>query len=101
MNFVNLTPHDIVLNSGEVYASAGVARVRAAYSNFDENGICEAVFGEVTGLPEPKPGTIYIVSGIVMQALKGKRDDVVAPATAHPECVRLNGHPVSVPGFIR
>jgi hypothetical protein len=39
-------------------------------------------YGEVEGLPAPQPGTIYIVSLVVLQALAGKRNDVVAPNTA-------------------
>lgn len=101
MNFINLTPHDIKLNNGRVFVSTGVARVRASYSDFNENDICEVIFGEVTGLPEPKEGTIYIVSGLVLQALKGSRPDVVAPATGHPEVKRVEGQVVSVPGFVR
>ena len=101
MNFINLTPHDIVLNDGRVFMSTGVARVRASYSEFNEDGICEAVFGEVTGLPEPKEGTIYIVSGLVLQALNGSRPDVVAPATGHPDAKREAGQIMSVPGFVK
>jgi hypothetical protein len=99
MKFVNLTPHRIVLNNGTVFESEGVCRVDSSYTPFDENGISRVVFGEVTGLPEPQEGVVYIVSGLVVQALKGKRDDVVSPATGHPDCVRKDGHPVSVPGF--
>ena len=36
-------------------------------------------FGEVDGLPEPQEGTIFIVSALVAQALKGARDDLVVP----------------------
>ena len=60
------------------------------------------VLGEVEGLPEPQPGTLYIVSAMVLSALAGSRPDVVAPATGHPECIRNDkGHILSVPGFVR
>ena len=60
------------------------------------------VFGAVEGLPEPQPGTLYIVSAMVLSALAGSRSDVVAPATGHPACVRNDkGHILSVPGFVR
>ena len=60
------------------------------------------VFGEVIDLPEPQPGTVYIVSAMVLSALAGSRSDVVAPATGHPECIRNDkGHILSVPGFVR
>lgn len=103
MNFINLTPHAINLNSGESFPPSGqVARVQAGYSNFDEQGICSATFGEVQGLPEPQDGVIFIVSGLVAGAVKGiRREDVVAPATGHPLAVRENGQIISVPGFVR
>jgi hypothetical protein len=103
MNFVNLTPHPIVLNDGRVFEpSQKVARVSSEYTDFDDNGVCSAVFGEVENLPEPQSGTMYIVSGMVLSAVKGYRGDVVAPATGHKDTVRNEqGHIVSVPGFVR
>jgi len=101
-NFINLTPHEINLNDGNAYPSQGLARVSASYTNF-ENLIAEQEFGEITGLPNPLPDTIYIVSGIVAAAAKKQgRTDCVAPATGHPECVRdERGQIKSVPGFVR
>ena len=52
-------------------------------------------------MPAPKEGVFYIVSGLVMQAMKGKRSDLVSPATGHPEAVREKGLIKSVPGFVR
>lgn len=99
--FINLTPHAIVLNSGESFPPSGqVARVQAGYSDFDEQGICSATFGEVTGLPDPQEGVVYVVSGLVAGAVKGRKD-VVAPATGHPGAIRKEGQILSVPGFIR
>ena len=69
MQFVNCTPHVIRLNNGEVQ-----------------------------GLPDPKPGTRYIVSAMVAGATN--RMDVVVPATGHPECIRKDGQVYAVPGFI-
>ena len=102
MLFKNFTPHSIVLNSGEVFESEGLARVSASFSDF-ENGICSQVFGEVTGLPAPEDGVMLIVSAMVLSAAKSQgRVDVVAPATGHPACRRNEaGHIVSVPGFVR
>jgi hypothetical protein len=102
MQYINLTPHAINLNSGESFPPSGqVARVQAGYSEFDEQGICSATFGEVQGLPEPQEGVLFIVSGLVAGAVKGVREDVVAPATGHPLAVREGGQIVSVPGFVR
>ena len=103
VNFENYTPHAIKLNSGEVFETSGtVARVSQEFSEFDEHGICRSSYGKVLNLPESKDNTIYIVSIVVLDACKGKRTDLVAPATGHPECVRdEKGFIVSVPGFIR
>ena len=97
--FVNLTPHDIVLNDGTVINSKGVVRISAQYSEF-KDGICCQVFGDPVGLPEEKEGVFLIVSALVLGAVK--RKDLVAPATGHPECIRNEkGHIVSVPGFVK
>ena len=55
-------------------------------------------YGEVQGLPDPKPGARYIVSAMVAGATE--RGDVVVPATGHPEVIRKDGQVFSVPGFI-
>lgn len=101
MMFVNLTPHAIVLNDGRVVEASGtVARCSASYTTFDENGVCKQTFGDIQGLLEPVEGTIYIVSALVLGAVQG-RNDIVAPATGHPECIRNDkGQIVSVPGFV-
>ena len=104
--FINLTPHDIKLNDGTVYPATGkIARVANTFSNFC-CGISKVFYGEVENLPEPKRGTMYIVSAMVLSAENAKpksyrRKDLVAPATGHPECKRENGFIVSVPGFVR
>jgi hypothetical protein len=102
-NFINLTPHAIVLNDGTMFPPSGtIARVTASFSGFDQNGVCEQVFGEIHDLPAPADDTLYIVSGLVLGALKGSRNDVVAPATGHPDVVRNDkGQIASVPGFVR
>lgn len=101
VEYVNCTPHSIHLNDGAVFAPSGtVARCQASFSEFVD-GICRQQFGEVQDLPAPQPGTRYIVSAMVLATLAGSRPDVVAPATGHPECVRANGHIVSVPGFVQ
>ena len=104
--FVNLTPHDIKLNNGTVYPASGkVARVENDFSNFC-CGISKVFYGDVENLPEPKRGTMYIVSAMVLAAESSKhrlcrRRDLVAPATGHPDCIRKDGFIVSVPGFVR
>ena len=103
MKFINLTPHDIVLNNGVVFAKdkdTPIARVSSSHTEFDEKGICKVIFGEVEGLPAPTEGVIYIVSAMVASRVPN-RNDVVSPATGHPNCIRENGRIISVPGFVK
>ena len=98
MQFVNCTPHVIRLNSGEEFPPSGnIARVTAYYEVIAE-GLFRVKYGEVTGLPDPKPWVQYIVSAMVAGATN--RMDVVVPATGHPEVIRKEGQVFSVPGFI-
>lgn len=48
----------------------------------DSRGIAvtRAVYGDITGLPEPQEGVIYIVSALV--ALAARREDVLFPGPA-------------------
>lgn len=55
--------------------------------------------GQVTGLPDATPDTILIVSGMVLSALNGARQDVVAPDTG-ADAIRENGQIVAVNGFV-
>lgn len=97
--FLNYTPHTISLNSGETFESIGIARVSSSFSQLDENGICNVVYGEVEGLPQPQEDVYLIVSAMVLSA--STRNDLVAPATGHPDTKRNEkGHIVSVPGFV-
>ena len=102
MKIINLTPHAVRLNSGEVFPASGtVARVSCSYSGQDERGICRAVFGEPMELPAPVEGVLYVVSGMVSSAVP-ERGDVVAPATGHPDAVRNEkGHIISVPCWVK
>lgn len=102
MNFKNFTPHTVALNNGEVFQSIGVARVSASFTE-PVDGVCSQRFGEVTGLPDPEEGVVYIVSLIALSAAKESgRTDCVAPASGHPDCVRSEkGFIVSVPCFVR
>lgn len=104
MTFVNLTPHAIKLNDGTTFPPSGViARVSADIQEVETiNGVklFRQIFGEVEGLPEEIPGTMYIVSALVLAAIDN-RLDCVAPATGSKETVRNDaGQIVSVPGFV-
>ena len=99
---VNLTPHDLVVydEMGEeeiasLPRAGEMARVETQakeVGEFSLNGhnvpLVETSFGDVVNLPEEKDGTIYVVSVIVVQAVRGKRDDVVAPDTGPASVVR-------------
>jgi hypothetical protein len=102
MNYINLTPHAIVLNDGRVFEASGtIARVSSSYTSVVDD-VCEQTFGDVQDLPDAIEDTRYIVSAMILAAVKGQRNDVVAPATGHSECVRNEkGHVVSVPCFVR
>ena len=105
MQIVNLTPHTInimpagptgpvvtIPPSGQV-ARCTVDRVQA--DTITVEGVTIPVnrtqFGEVTGLPEPQPNTIYIVSAIVAQALPDRSDVFVVDDTVRDEQGRIVG----------
>ena len=104
---INLTPHVVRLNDGTEFAPSGtVARVTAVHEEQDRYEglrIFTVLYGKVEGLPpesDAPDAPIYIVSGLVLQAING-RHDVVAPATGHPSVVRREGQIHSVPGFVQ
>ena len=101
MNYLNYTPHAIVLNDGTVFPPSGtIARVSSSFTDFDSDGVCQVVYGDVQNLPDPQDGVKLIVSAMILAAAKG-RQDLVASATGHPDCIRDSaGHIVSVPGFV-
>lgn len=108
MRFVNLTPHPIKVQDvhgfvHEFAPSGQVARVGQVTSEMPELAgfrVRTNQSGPVSGLPDPQDGVIYLVSGFVLAAARG-RDDVLAPDTG-PDCLRdANGHITAVRGFLR
>ena len=105
---VNLTPHalTVIPLAGEgisLAPSGAVARVTTARAVVDtlDGGIevFATSFGEVTGLPEPREGDVFIVSGLVAghPSLRG-RTDVLSPG----ELVRgPDGQPTGCRGLSR
>lgn len=83
MNIINLTPHDVNLLLEDdviVFKSKGIARVQQKEvldEYFDRVPIYKNKYGEVEGLPEEKDGVYYIVSFVVANALKDKRNDLL------------------------
>ena len=91
MNIINLTPHtvNICTEDGEIecsFKSEGVARaIQVAVPFGDVNGIelVEMRFGPTVDLPDPKAGTVLIVSAITASAAKAEgrsTDDLVLTA---------------------
>jgi hypothetical protein len=87
MKIVNLTPHDMVVRSGEDFVtipSSGVARcaeIRHRMGAIADTGIQRfaVAYSAVDGLPAPQADTIFIVSAIVRQAVPD-RIDVYSPS---------------------
>jgi hypothetical protein len=99
MDFVNLTPHAIVVvNADGVTTTIAPSGVVARVSTTPGHDLDPAQgiplrgatkFGEVQNLPEPSPGTAFVVSAIVLAACKG-RQDVFGPDTG-PDAIREEG----------
>jgi hypothetical protein len=115
--FVNLTPHSLGIcdAEGKVFAtipSTGTVRVATSakevnYVYVDEKlvSIVETTYGAVEGLPAPAKDTVYVVSILVIAALKAAnivRPDVVAPDTGPASVVRdATGQILGVKRFTR
>jgi hypothetical protein len=81
MNIVNLTPHtvNITLKNNRIisYSSSGVARIKydvETIGELDGIPITRQKFLATVGLPEPKEGTIYIVSRTVAENNSDRSD---------------------------
>lgn len=114
VKFVNLTPHDVKICPNPdimitIPRSGAVARVATRKQKVAEFVIdnisvpvYEIAYGNVENLPEPQENTIYIVSLLVLQAVRNSRSDVVAPDTSPDSAVRdSQGNIVCVKGFTR
>jgi len=104
--FINLTPHDItVVADGremKIPASGQVARVATTekvVGEIDGIPIIKREFGEIENLPAPTGGTVFIVSSLVLSAVKN-RTDVVAPDTGATAVRDDKGQIVAVTRFV-
>ncbi len=87
MKYVNLTPHTLniaidesnvlVLSASGSVARCAVASVQVGGGN-GEPPLYRVVYGDVSGLPEPAPDTIFVVSALVRLAVPA-RQDVASP----------------------
>jgi len=77
VKIVNLTPHEIHLPDRTVPPSDFVARcneVTKDAGDFDGVKLIQREYGDVYGLPDPAPETLYIVSLLVRQACPQRKD---------------------------
>lgn len=95
---INLTPHTInfVTNGIKIVIepSGEIARVTCTSKVVDiinEIPVTENEYGEVTGLPDPEEGTIYIVSSIVAQRCKDRTDVFIPSDSIRDEKGRIVG----------
>lgn len=94
--FINLTPHAVTIRFDgyelTVPPSGTVARVTTVTEPVDTpHGVptVRQTYGTVEGLPDPERDTVYIVSALVLAALRGSgRVDVVAPDTGPESAIR-------------
>jgi hypothetical protein len=101
VEFINLTPHEMVIYDEEgknvilrIPPSGKIARVATdsrIIGKVDNIPVRKTVYGEIIGLPDPRPNTIYLVSTVLLMALKEKgihRPDVLSPDTTSDSAVR-------------
>lgn len=109
MKVINLTAHtiNVFLEEKEIaFPSQGLARVKTEEKEVGKiNGIpvVKTVYTDVEGLPESEGNTVYLVSTLVLQALKANginRNDCLAPNTGLSGAIRdEQGRIVGVKGF--
>lgn len=100
MKIVNLTPHAITFLREDdsilltVEPSGQVARAdqtRTPVGTIAGIPANKCSYGAVTGLPEPVPGTIYLVSALTAQACPERQDIFIVDDTVRDENGRIIG----------
>lgn len=109
MKFINLTPHALNIEGvGTLPASGAVARVATVRTALGSKGgvrITAQNLGAVEGLPAASADTVFIVSAMVLDAIKRSAlaeragVDVFAPDTG-ADAIRENGQIVAVRGLV-
>lgn len=100
---INLTPHDLAVHTPDGVVTlprtdtiARVATVSVPAAPVGGIPTVTTTFGEVTCLPDPQPGVILVVSGMVASA--APRPDVMSPG----DLVRdESGRPIGCQGLRR
>lgn len=99
MHVINLMKHDCKVQdseTGEVKTYRPSQMVAVASEGFEVRGdrilgalvVCRVRDRKVENLPDPQEGTVYLVAGLVLDALEGSgRSDVFAPDSG-PSAVR-------------
>ena len=104
MKFVNCTPHALTVEGLGTLAPSGIVpRVvtsRGPSTTIGGVRVVRTVKGGVEGLPAPVEGVALVVSGMVLDALQGSREDVFAPDTGADAIRNEKGHIVSVRGLV-
>lgn len=100
MKIINLTPHSISFLSEDnsvlatVEPSGTIARASQTRDRVSEvNGIPvnRCSYGAVTGLPDPQPETIYLVSALTAQACRDRNDVFIMDDAVRDENGRIIG----------
>lgn len=110
VEFVNLTPHEIIIIQGneeyKIKPSGNLARLRYNVNKTTKIGGFKLVEFDnevITGVPKPDDGKVFIVSSVIMQALRTNgllRLDIVSPDTSRYSAVRdKTGNIIAVRGF--
>lgn len=113
MKFVNLTPHEVVVDvDGQRLSLASQGNCRVAVKQILESTLevdnlripfYNNEYGKIEGLPDYQTDIIYVVSLMVINALKAEgviRHDIVSPDSG-PTAIRVDGKIVAVRGFIK
>ena len=100
MKIINCTPHAITFlredNSvlATVEPSGTIARASQTRDRVSEvNGIPvnQCSYGSVTGLPDPQPETIYLVSALTAQACRNRSDVFIVDDAVRNESGQIIG----------
>lgn len=100
MKIINCTPHAITFlredNSvlATVEPSGTIARASQTRDRVSEvNGIPvnQCSYGSVTGLPDPQPETIYLVSALTAQACRDRNDVYITDDAVRDDSGRIVG----------
>lgn len=96
-NIINLTPHDIILFKGDeqiLYKSSGIVRAECKRELVGEiNGINVYInkYIGIDKMPKYKKGTYYIVSRIVAEMMRQRKDLLLVNETVRNEKGQIIG----------